>query len=60
LGRAPWASVRDGYRSAVDPEDLARLLVAAFEGLTAQEVIHGADEPARLLPQLLDALSEPA
>ncbi|CAK7281156.1 TetR/AcrR family transcriptional regulator [Streptomyces sp. RM1] len=54
------ALARDGYRSAVDPEDLARLLVAAFEGLTAREVIHGADEPARLLPQLLDALSEPA
>ncbi|MEU2875297.1 TetR family transcriptional regulator C-terminal domain-containing protein [Streptomyces sp. NPDC007070] len=49
-----------GRRPDLDPEDLARLLVAAFEGLTARQLVHGTGEPTeRLLTRLMNALSAP-
>ncbi|MGW4348246.1 TetR/AcrR family transcriptional regulator [Streptomyces sp. NPDC004690] len=49
-----------GRRPDLDPEDLARLLVAAFEGLTARQLVHGTGEPTeRLLTHLMNALSAP-
>ncbi|WP_019980703.1 MULTISPECIES: TetR/AcrR family transcriptional regulator [unclassified Streptomyces] len=49
-----------GRRLDLDPEDLARLLVAAFEGLTARQLVHGTGEPTeRLLTRLTNALSAP-
>ncbi|MEW5353971.1 TetR/AcrR family transcriptional regulator [Streptomyces sp. 16-176A] len=49
-----------GRRLDLDPEDLARLLVAAFEGLTARQLVHGTGEPTeRLLTHLTNALSAP-
>ncbi|NMO34940.1 TetR/AcrR family transcriptional regulator [Streptomyces sp. GMY01] len=49
-----------GRRPDLAPEDLARLLVAAFEGLTARQLVHGTGEPTeRLLTHLMNALSAP-
>ncbi|POX43193.1 TetR/AcrR family transcriptional regulator [Streptomyces sp. Ru73] len=55
------ALAQAGARPTIDVEDLARLLVATFEGLTAQQLIHGTTESSRrMVPHLIHALSAPA
>ncbi|MFJ3338481.1 TetR/AcrR family transcriptional regulator [Streptomyces sp. NPDC086766] len=52
---------RSGARSLVPAGDLARLLIALFEGLTAQQLIHGPDHGfEHLTPRLIHALTAPA
>ncbi|PNE40235.1 TetR/AcrR family transcriptional regulator [Streptomyces noursei] len=52
---------RSGEAPAVPTADLTRLLVALFEGLTAQRLIHGtAHHTHDLVPQVIHALTRPA
>ncbi|MEU6578643.1 TetR/AcrR family transcriptional regulator [Streptomyces sp. NPDC046805] len=55
------ALARGGAQPAIPAEDLARLLIALFEGLTAQQLIHGpSPRIEHLMPHLLHVLSTPA
>ncbi|MFF0629467.1 TetR/AcrR family transcriptional regulator [Streptomyces sp. NPDC004296] len=55
------ALARTGSRPVVPTDDLTRLLVALFEGLTAQRLIHGtAHHTQDLVPQVIHALTGPA
>ncbi|MEU5440994.1 TetR/AcrR family transcriptional regulator [Streptomyces griseofuscus] len=54
------ALTRTGRRSTIPVTDLARLLTAVFEGLTALQLIHGpAYDAQHLTPHLISALTEP-
>ncbi|MEW2314982.1 TetR family transcriptional regulator C-terminal domain-containing protein [Streptomyces bauhiniae] len=49
-----------GLRPTIPLEDLARLLTALFEGLTAQELTSGPDYAGHhLTPHVISALTEP-
>ncbi|MFD8674797.1 TetR/AcrR family transcriptional regulator [Streptomyces seoulensis] len=49
-----------GLRPTIPLEDLARLLTALFEGLTAQELTNGPDyDGHHLTPHVISALTEP-
>ncbi|MFF2807116.1 TetR/AcrR family transcriptional regulator [Streptomyces sp. NPDC058000] len=55
------ALARTGSRPVVPADDLTRLLVALFEGLTARRLIHGAAHHTQdLIPHLIHALTTPA
>ncbi|PJN38547.1 TetR family transcriptional regulator [Streptomyces sp. CB02959] len=55
------ALARTGSRPVVPTDGLTRLLVALFEGLTAQRLIHGtAHHTQDLVPQVIHALTGPA
>ncbi|MFE6687624.1 TetR/AcrR family transcriptional regulator [Streptomyces sp. NPDC057743] len=55
------ALARTGALPAVPAEELTRLLVALFEGLTAQRLIHGtAHRTDDLVPRVIHALTSPA
>lgn len=54
------ALTRTRRTPTIPTDDLARLLTAVFEGLTALQLIHGSTyDAAHLTPHLINALTEP-